>query len=329
MARIKTVFTDVNTIAHKWYYRQQYSATNSRNFFFEGKTIYSYNRSFPIAEHAENKRGEKAVLFTLRTYSNTTAKHIRTVRAAIPYDANIIYCWLGLDKDRNFEKWDSQLNCMVDRLKKAKKPELYIEIIDAIRAKVEKYAAYFDYKIPPKLLAIFELADKGKEGLADYNNKVIELQKKELASRKRRESKIRKENKKQWDIAVNKWRNFEINRMPYIAGFTNNFYMLRLNKKTQRIETSGGVEIPVKCITKLYPLVKELRANGGYNFQSDGAKLYQVLDYQLKQVTDKYIVIGCHYIETAEYEAIAKDLQLDNSENSLLENWINSQDLPQ
>jgi hypothetical protein len=72
---------DNDMVAHVWAAQSQDDARNpQRNFYFEGDTIYSYGRHFPIARFVDGKR---AVLFTTRTYSNTTAGHIHTVRRAL------------------------------------------------------------------------------------------------------------------------------------------------------------------------------------------------------------------------------------------------------
>lgn len=89
---MKTVFSDISTVAHLWANKAQGEARNSGNFFFSGDTIYSYGYHFPIAKHMAGSQGENGVLFTERTYSNTTATHIQVVRQAANH-LNIIYCF--------------------------------------------------------------------------------------------------------------------------------------------------------------------------------------------------------------------------------------------
>ena len=78
-------------IAHLWAHKTQADARNSAgNFYFHGDTIYSYGNHFPIARHVTSKSGRKrAILFTNRTYSNTTSKHLGMVRRAIPPDVTV------------------------------------------------------------------------------------------------------------------------------------------------------------------------------------------------------------------------------------------------
>lgn len=68
---MKHVF-NTSEVAHIWAAQSQQSGRNAQgNFYFEGQTIYSYGRHFPIATIVGND-----VLFTDKSYSNTTAKHI-------------------------------------------------------------------------------------------------------------------------------------------------------------------------------------------------------------------------------------------------------------
>lgn len=72
-------------VAHLWMHKAQLSARNQQgNLYYRDSTIYSYGSHFPIARHVTNGKGEDAVLFTTRSYSSTTAKHLRLVRCAVP-----------------------------------------------------------------------------------------------------------------------------------------------------------------------------------------------------------------------------------------------------
>lgn len=82
---------DAPMVAHLWAHQSQDSARNGRNFYFEGKDIYSYGSHFRCASVEANQQGQKAYLVTTRTYSNTTCKHMGMVRKAIPYGELIFY----------------------------------------------------------------------------------------------------------------------------------------------------------------------------------------------------------------------------------------------
>ena len=80
---MKTVFP-TDEIAHLWAHQTQDNARNpGGNFYFNGKSIFSYGSHFEIARLSTGPGGNPLVLMTPRTYSNTTAKHICDVRQAI------------------------------------------------------------------------------------------------------------------------------------------------------------------------------------------------------------------------------------------------------
>lgn len=80
MTRQRNVYPK-REIAHLWAHQTQSSARNPQgNFYFEGNTIYSYGRHFPIARIVS----PGVVFLTSRLSSSTTAGHICTVYRAIP-----------------------------------------------------------------------------------------------------------------------------------------------------------------------------------------------------------------------------------------------------
>lgn len=59
-ARVRQV-VDTDTVAHLWAHQTQDHARNKLgNFYFDGATIYSYGRHFPIARTRGNKSGDCA-----------------------------------------------------------------------------------------------------------------------------------------------------------------------------------------------------------------------------------------------------------------------------
>lgn len=97
MPRQKYVYP-TDQVAHLWANKVQESARNPRrNFYYDGDTIYSYGRHFPIARHVTGADGRAAILLTTRTYSNTTAGHISEVWQSIPHEYR---------PDRVFHVWD-------------------------------------------------------------------------------------------------------------------------------------------------------------------------------------------------------------------------------
>lgn len=93
-----------NEIAHLWAHKTQTSARNGQgNFYFDGDTIYSYGSHFPIARHVAAAAGN-AVLFTTRTRSVTTSRHVSDVRRAIPDAVPVFECHNVSDQPRTISE---------------------------------------------------------------------------------------------------------------------------------------------------------------------------------------------------------------------------------
>jgi hypothetical protein len=260
----------VSELCHKWANQEQESGRNANgSIYFNGSTIYSYGSHFPIAKHIVNEQGQRAVLFTERTYSRTTDKHKSQVWMSCKND-NIIFCSLPNSSHAdNFTFW---LNCAelhgARKLKTARKPELYLNYISNIESKAVKYAEFFNIEIPESLKAVLSIKDKSD--YLQYQYKANELYKIE-------EQKRLKEQKKQFKEQIQKWLNLETSRL-----YTNYKYdFLRINEN--RIETTQAVQIPLAIGKKLYQSIK----NGSLNVGD------KVLNYSVNEI-GKDIKIGCH-----------------------------------
>lgn len=270
---MKTVFTDISQVAHLWANHLQDEAKNSgHNFYFSGNTIYSYGNHFPIAKHVINDAGKKATLFTERSYSNTTAKHISVVRQAARH-LNVIYCYNPDNThEQNFKCWLNDAEQSAEKLVKAKKPELYLSEISQIASKVNKYASFFSIPIPQTLQAILAIGNKSE--YAAYAEKKSEY---ELAEKKQAEKNLQKRHKKE----LSEWLKGKTHRL-YVH---NGFDYLRVSDNG--IETTQAVQIPLETAKGLYTAIKDNSLNVGAKFMQ-----YEVLE------TGKNIKIGCHNFKT-------------------------------
>lgn len=278
-----------STVAHLWANQTQDEARNPQhNFYFEGKTIYSYRNSFPIAQHVEHK-GKKMVLFTTQTYSVTTAGHISIVRYASNH-LDKIYChkvdynsgyYAKELHESNFNQWIKEVEYIAPKLVKARKPEIYLNQIGQIAEQVKKYAEFFGIKIPAILKKVIEVSNTDQ--YIEYNkNKIAIIQREE--AKKLRES-------------LKKWRNFETYRL---SNRIDRDY-LRYNAGEKVIETSQNVKITIPEAKKLFTAWK----NGKLK---EGIKVRTIIgEYSIDKVNG-FIKIGCHNIEFKEAELIAKTL---------------------
>ena len=279
-----------DTVAHLFAHRSQTEATNSnRTLFFENDKIYSYGRHFCIARHVTNDAGETALLFTTRTYSNTTAKHISIVRNATNHK-NTIYCHNpNATNEGNFNSFEDEIKNVLKGLATARKPEKYINEAEQIQNRAEKYAQFFNLTTPPQIAELIEIATTGK--YKDY-----------LIQEANRITKEREESEKKallkYKNDIKKFHKLEIHR---IVNRLENRDFLRINTNG-RIQTSQGIEIPSEIAKIAYNWIKSTKI-------CDNSCNYKILDFYVTELTKEFIKIGCHIIEIKEMNKIAKKLQ--------------------
>jgi hypothetical protein len=276
---MKKVHTPEN-VAHLFANQLQDEArTQTNNFHFHHNMIFSYGSHFCIARHI----GEKTILFTERSYSNTTAKHIAHVRNASSH-INKIYCYnpSGTHAD-NFQFWTNEAEFNIDKLKRANKPVIYLNNLDSIKNKAERYANFFNIEIPQQLKKALEITEKAQ--ISEY------LEQKDAyikAEKERKEKQLKKEHTR----ALEKWRNFETTYIYQRDGYD----YLRYNKEKQRFETSQRIEIPLQLGLKLYDKIK------------NGIKFEKILDYTVTEINKTFIQVGCHKITIKEINTIIKSI---------------------
>ena len=267
---MKKVFSDISTIAHLWANRTQDEARNSGNFYFDRDTIYSYGRHFPIAKHVRNEEGLSAVLFTTRSYSNTTRRHISVVWQSANHKL-IIQCYRpDATHEENFNQWLSEAEQIAANLQNARKPEKYLNKLESVSNQANRYATFYSIEIPAVLSTILSIKDKN-EYSTYYQQKRAILE----AERLKREAELKKQHKK----ALNEWKTGKTSRL-YVRIETD---YLRLNQEQQRIETTQAVQIPLELGKRLYNSIKA-------NTLKVGDK---VLNFEVNEVGQK-IKIGCH-----------------------------------
>jgi hypothetical protein len=254
---------------------QSEARTQTNNFYFYDKNIYSYGSHFCIAKFVDNE----TLLFTESGYSNTTAKHINHVRHATSHIKKI-YCYNPTGShEQNFNHWLSEAENNIDKLKNARKPENYILELQRIKDKAEKYANYFGISTPITLENALSITDKA-EIIAYLENKAEVLAK----EKKRKETELKKEHAKN----LKKWKNHEIYSLYQRDGFDY------LRKDSENFQTSQGVKIPIAVGLRFYNSIVNKTIKAGDKF----------LDYTISEINNKLIKIGCHTITLKEINTI-------------------------
>lgn len=305
---MKQVF-NTNEVPHIWAHQLQSSGRNSAgNLYFEGETIYSYGRHFPIA----TIKGE-TVFFTLCSYSNTTAKHIREVRGAISHKTLIYvysvptgnFDYLTSTHDENMNCWKRKIKAFFAELgnKKIRDTQSRINSIRENIGQLQAYCAYFKLPVKDKeLKSLIALSES-----PDFVTAAREAKDKET---KKADAKM-KQAVKAYDKYLEYWRNFREDaareELPektkelcnYYINNTAAFTRLRFNTDQNRVETSKGVQIPAEVAKRAY-----LALNGCLAKSCNGLSI-PVLHYTITESGKDYIKAGCHTIPKTDIHYIA------------------------
>ena len=266
---------DPQTVAHYFANQVQSEATNSgRTFYYEGNELFSYGRHFCIAKHVKNEAGENGTLFTLRSYSNTTRKHISIALHALSHKNLIFVPDPANSSAGNFEAWQRQAESEAKQLTTCRKPEKYLSEISRIANQVNTYATFFGYTVPEALQAVLNIGNKEQ-----YQQFAAKKEAYKLAEEKRQA----KENKKLHKKQLQEFINFERNTL-YVR---NGFDYLRLSFDGLQVETTQGVKMPVDYAAKLYNRIASNEIKPGD----------KVLQFEVIEVTKQTIKIGCHNFE--------------------------------
>jgi hypothetical protein len=272
---MKKVNTPQQT-AHLFATQSQIEAyTPNRALYFYNKSIYSYGSHFCIAKFTDSK----TLLFTERSYSNTTSKHISVVSHATSHIDKIYCSNPNGTHENNFNFWLNNAERLTDKLSRANKPEIYISQLQQIENKAKIYANYFSIEIPETLKSALKVTTKAE--ILAYMESKAEL----IAAEKLRKE---KELKKEHATNLKKWRKFETARLYQRNGFDY------LRKNDTEFQTSQGIKIPLEIGLRLYKNLSNLK-------QGD-----KFLDFTVGQVTKQFICIGCHKITFKEINNVIK-----------------------
>lgn len=296
----KVVSADL--VAHLWANQIQNEArTPTNNFYFYGDTIYSYGSHFVIAKHVTNEAGQNAALFSTRGYSNTTAKQQSITRYASRHLNTILVPDAGENREYNFSRWYMDMREQADKLKTARKPEIYLNQIRYLFEQVKKYTDFFGYTISSDIQFLSELTSKDQLAELSERERIAREQREQEAERKRKEAV--KKRLADFKKALKKFRAFA----PGIVRIYDNptgFDYLRFNAETNRVETSQRIEIPAEIAKRFYNQVLATIESGG----CVDCGIYLMEHYQVKEINKKYIIVGCHKIEIKEIKALTNKL---------------------
>ncbi len=274
-------------VAHLWANQSKQSAKGS-NFYFEGNTIYSYGRHFPIAKIMN----ENLIFFTTRKYSNTTSKHkvytfssidrtkykILEVKHVIDHEKEV--------KEKNLENFAFEIRELKKKLTTTKK---YKEQRRAkLHNKIQDYIFYCKLikKTPKKSIMFVDMKVIQKE---------IEAERIAKKQQKEKYAKIEAEREK--------------SKKEYLQKELNKFFNGDAEIKTVefRYGTNFLKIVGEKCITNSGAEVSKNQVRVILNILKNESKLLigsQIGDFTINSLDEKGIKIGCHFFDTQEINRI-------------------------
>lgn len=305
---MKRVFSKTSMVAHVWAQQSQ-SEGRASNMYFRDRTIYSYGSHFPMAEFVTNKRGERAVLFTTRTYSVTTAKHLREVRDALRgldlpiFTMRDVQC--GNDPPNAEAKAEYQAR-IEDVSKQGKasrtKARQFLEQAQRLTAEANAYSEFFKFRwrLKPPVIDPEKLA-KADAALAKANATYerLRLTKHERAlARVAKLTQLRIDTQRKWLAGEDvQWLGESYTDPTQLRVFGD------------RVQTTRGAEVPVEHAKRVWPLILRCKEQGTA-WRKNGHR-EPVGHFEIDEIReDGSIKAGCHDIGFDQINKIALQLGL-------------------
>lgn len=140
-------------VAHLWANEKKEFARGS-NFFFEGKSIYSYGHHFEAGRIVRNKRGEKAYLVNNEPRSVSTSMHLNYIYSAIPTGSKVFPIGYNMSDDGSMAFIISRLELIKEVIEKYKKVRTSLSYRDVwgVFRNMMDYIEFFNMGTPKSLL---------------------------------------------------------------------------------------------------------------------------------------------------------------------------------
>jgi hypothetical protein len=351
--RIKQV-VDAATVAHLWAHQtQDHARTSTNNFYFNGTSIYSYGRHFRIAElitipedirievltdykaykeaiygDASTVYGNQLVLFTARSYSNTTAKHKSLVSSAVSHMPMLVVQQFveelrpdGLG-EWELKEWNRGHQANI---------EYYIQEAKEAKAKAEKarsewsvrahtatviraakdailylqvYGLYNDPTWSPCIVETLRPLEQFEKVYVAKDPVTEEKREKARLSREKSAKKKLEAEKEAWLEGTEEWKYNWSKRQSMLEKITKHFGVL-LRVEDDAVQTTKQATVPVADARKLLRTVRLAKETGTDVQPEAGAVM--VGHYAVSRITAAGdLIVGCHSIHNEEIERLAK-----------------------
>ena len=292
-------YSDQQNCVHAWAH-QLSPAGHASNLYFTGSTIYSYGSHFPIATIDGDR-----VFFTTLRYSPSTSQHKSRVRSAVSH-LNIIFVTHvpvsvnpAADESfirKNVDEWVSEIQRLIYTSEQyPRRTSIYQEINTAL-SRLNSFIFELDI-IPDKSLK--QLLDHPSlQTIADHH---AALKLKAAAAEKKRITLL----SELFVGLLRAWRKDPGNTGSLYNPEDPNLAYLRWNEATRCVETSKGIKVPLQLAKKCYDFVQSQLPQGCCNCQ------FSLLGFQVTNINNEFLTVGCHKISMGEISAMATQLGWD------------------
>jgi hypothetical protein len=299
---MRTKFTN-SELSHIWANQTQSHGKGS-NMFFEHETIYSYGYHFKIAQYVKNKDNVKCIFLNQRSYSNSTNKQQSLVFRAIPPTIpffRVVSFFNDIDAASTAHK--ENLTAYINEAERLqgltiRANKLKMGYLSQLKGQIdifEKYALFFGFTdlaifnpISGQGLTIKERYELINSFIWGYENseELKKWQEKQEQNTRKAIEKAKEKAKEQ----IENFRQFKISSIYANLGH----YLLRYNKDSQMVETSGGVKIHGLIFIKAYNRLISGELKQGQH----------VGDFTYNGIDGEIVSVGCHKIPMAEIKNI-------------------------
>lgn len=328
---MKTVHTP-KMVAHLWANQAQENSRNSGNtFFFNGSTIYSYGNHFPIAAFLPNG----AIMWNDSSYSNTTSRHQSHTLQALSSEQRTRIIRINL-RDSNSSLFFARADAIPELIEMATRQagKLADLIGTKKRASRERDGYIHDYNERMKALDVLTGVENPRIDFAAIEPKQYSEQAQALkaareqaanelalakalamptkttrdkidfynvaARLKMQSDELKKRQAASYKSLVKKWYAGEAFTLPNKTTFA----LVRI--RGNEFETSQGARVPVSVAPMIWRAVKHCHDTKTAQSFSDS-----VGHFTLNCISETGdATIGCHVIQFAEFERLAKQLEM-------------------
>jgi hypothetical protein len=299
-------------VPHLWANKAQDNARNSNNnLFFDGDTIYSYGRHFPIARHAEHC-GKAFVLFTNDSYSVTTAKHISMVRRAIPSSLPVIETSRVTDSLTSksigliLDAIAADFGLEVKRaLNSRSYSEHYIDRACAIAEHYREACALFGRTRKPLVIDTVDADKLAVKKEAQRAKQAIKTELQEAKWKLYQEQRAEQDriDALEFSEKLAAWRNGASVRFNHYAAGAVDYMRI----KDEMVQTSRDAVVPIDHVKRIAPLILSL-IEDGKTYQRNGHSIH-LGEYVIESLdAEGLLTVGCHRFDKAEVLRIAAEI---------------------